>query len=402
MAARAIACAVLFTIACSEDLRVLDREAPGSNGAEECMCRAPDLCLVNECVNSSGITEVGAGSRHVCRVADGALSCWGENRQGQLGVTETDDQRLPVRVGDESSWLKVASGDEHTCAIAAPGLLYCWGNNSAGQLGNNDTTSQRLPGRVAGPEDFVSVACGGLSSCALSNDGRLYCWGESARMFAGPGDVMDKMVSPELVAVPIEIQPDHRWLDVSVGARHVCAITTRRELHCWGDNQHGQLGIGSATAMPQPPTAVAGGDWFDVAAGEHHTCGIRDGQLYCWGRAESGELGIGSRSADRPARVGDAGNWRYVSVGGAHSCAVRRNNWLYCWGRNNEGQVGAPNRASIAAPTLIPDERFGHVFCGAQHTCGLSGGTMYCWGSNDAGQLGLDGITASQTPMAVD
>jgi alpha-tubulin suppressor-like RCC1 family protein len=68
-------------------------------------------------------------------------------------------------------------------------------------------------------------------------------------------------------------------------------------VHCWGNNDVGQLGNGGidfSAAIGQP---IAGAtDWTDIAAGEDRSCGIRGagGQLYCWGDGEHGALGHGA------------------------------------------------------------------------------------------------------------
>lgn len=45
----------------------------------------------------------------------------------------------------------LAGGGYHTCGRTNTGALYCWGDNSQGQLGDGSTTSSTVPVRVAGP-----------------------------------------------------------------------------------------------------------------------------------------------------------------------------------------------------------------------------------------------------------
>ena len=392
--------AAALLVACTQDLRVLDREPDEASNAPNCMCIEGDLCSANGCVETAGITSLAVGYRHVCRVNDAELACWGENRAGQLGLSDTEQREAPERVGDGNSWLSVSAAEEHTCAIAAPGRLYCWGNNASGQLGIRNNASQRVPTRVPGFDDWARVFTGGESSCGLRENGLLYCWGATGQLIVGPGDVD----TPEIVNQPIEVMSEARFRDVSLGAMHTCVIRTDGALLCWGQNNDGQLGIGNATPMMKQPTAVARTGWQQISAGQHHTCGVRQGELFCWGRGDSLELGTGNRrSSSTPVRVGDDSDWRSVSVGMSHTCAIKRSQFLYCWGRNGDGQLGMTPSEPVGMLTQVKaDTRFGTVGAGSQHTCALNTGqTLYCWGANDQGQLGTDDSMPRFSPALV-
>ena len=400
-AARRCLFALALFAGCTQDLQVLDRDPEEAMIPVECMCDEGDLCAVNRCVNPAGITSLAVGYRHVCRVSDGALACWGENRAGQLGLADTEMRRAPERVQEGSSWLMVAAAEEHTCAIAEPGRLYCWGNNASGQLGIKNNASQRIPTRVSGYDDWEKVFCGGESSCGLRANGKLYCWGATGELIVGMGDID----TPVMVNQPIEVMPEARFKDVSLGGRHTCAIRSDGVLLCWGQNTDGQLGIARPTPMMKQPTQVARSGWQQVSAGQHHTCGVRQGELYCWGRGDSLELGTGNRRTyNAPVRVGDEGDWASVAVGISHTCGIRRNRFLYCWGRNGDGQLGtSPSEPVGTLMQVRSDWRFRTVAVGSQHSCALdTGQTLYCWGANDQGQLGTDDPMPRYMPALVE
>src|SRR5207245_2297156 len=85
---------------------------------------------------------------------------------------------------------------------------------------------------------------------------------------------------------------------VAPGAEHACAILRDGTLRCWGDNNWGQLGNGSAagTASTTPATAVTGITTATAASsGAEHTCAVlQDGSVQCWGRNTDGRLGNGT------------------------------------------------------------------------------------------------------------
>ena len=117
---------------------------------------------------------------------------------------------------------------------------------------------------------------------------------------------------------------------VAAGRHHTCAVTQDGQLHCFGDNFHGQCDV---------PTNV--GPIAAVAAGQFHTCAVaQDGQLHCFGDNSAGQC-------DEPRNLGPIAA---LAVGADHTCAVTQNGQLHCFGDNSAGQCDVPrNLGPIAA-----------------------------------------------------
>jgi alpha-tubulin suppressor-like RCC1 family protein len=192
-----------------------------------------------------------------------------------------------------------------------------------------------------------------------------------------------------------------RFVTITAGADHACALTDRGQVFCWGSNQFGQLGTGPADALPHTrPVRVAGGLTFTtVVAGFTHTCGIvREGAAYCWGANDTAQLGDGTITPKSiPVRVATDVRFKAIGPGGTHTCAVGVDGIAYCWGGNWHGQLGAGNRDGDAAapccfrlPTPIRTElRFQTAIAGGIHSCAVAAnGKAYCWGSPQQGRLG--------------
>ena len=200
---------------------------------------------------------------------------------------------------------------------------------------------------------------------------------------------------------------------ISAGARHTCAITDNGDLKCWGlDSPDGQLGDGGSTGFNyiDAPSSTAidlgtGRTAVAVSAGEKHTCAVLDnGDLKCWGDDDYGQLGIGSSTNldlnAPPSTAIDLGTGRTavaVSAGIGYTCAILDNGDLKCWGKNGYGQLGIGSTTELnAPPSTAIDLGAGRtavaVSAGGDHTCAiLDNGDMKCWGLDSNGQLGDGG-----------
>lgn len=134
--------------------------------------------------------SLAAGERHTCGItAAGEAYCWGRNFEGQLGDGTNADRLSPTPVSGGLRFTALAAGHSHTCGLTAGGEAYCWGANGAGQLGSTGDPRTCVahgvgsfpcsnePRRVVGGLSFVSLAGGAAHTCALTREGRAYCWG---------------------------------------------------------------------------------------------------------------------------------------------------------------------------------------------------------------------------------
>ena len=87
------------------------------------------------------------GYYHSCAVtSSGGATCWGVNSDGQLGDNSTTARLAPVAVSGLSSGVSaLAGGYYHTCALTTGGAVSCWGNNGEGQLGDGHRLAAWCP-----------------------------------------------------------------------------------------------------------------------------------------------------------------------------------------------------------------------------------------------------------------
>ena len=358
---------------------------------------------------------VSAGDAHSCAilVTTGILKCWGDNRYGQIGLGEGDQapQKTPVVVplGSGRRIRAVSAGTDHSCAIPDDGSLWCWGHNQYGQIGDGSTDPRPSPTPVNLGEDRTAkaVSTGNGHSCAILDDGSLKCWGYNQH-----GQIGDGSADPRLVPTTVELGDDKTAKTVSLGGYHSCAILNDGSLKCWGDNRHGQIGDGS-TDPRHSPTAINLGDNRTASAldaGGDHTCVLLDGDHspVCWGLNDSGQLGdktSTSRSSPTPVHLLSGHPAEALSLGHRHSCALMKNGILYCWGANSDRQLGDGStepRSYPVAPNLGDHTSVRVAGAGGKHTCAIvEDDSLVCWGNNTSGRLGDGSDNTTDLPVAV-
>ena len=329
-----------------------------------------------------------AGEEHTCAILDdGSVRCWGRNALGQLGIEDSQDRGdapgemgnalRAVDLGVDRTATAIVSGlGQHTCALLDDGAVKCWGDNGEGQLGQGNTRSvgatvgemgSSLLSIDLGAGRMATAIVAGVShTCALLDDGAVKCWGDNGEGQLGLGSSdRNRGAAPHQMgdALPaVALGAGRTALMLGAGALHTCATLDNGALKCWGRNGDGQLGQGNTNDRGRgandmgdhllPIELGAERSASIVTAGNSRTCAILDtGALKCWGSNSDGELGLGDRlpRGITPSHMGnglrtvDLGSGRRaiaVAAGFSHTCAILDDSTLKCWGGNYYGQLG--------------------------------------------------------------
>ena len=277
-------------------------------------------------------SSISAGADHVCAIdAANEAFCWGAG------------QRTPTRLPLHGAVRSIAAGDGMTCAVDEDGT-WCWNVGSPAAL----TTPTRIP--LDRPLDVV--AAGGQHACGLTEDHQLRCW-------SWP-EVID-----EGVTTPSE-RTD--WHIITVAARHACALIRTGRAFCWGSDADGALGIGPNAHAPRddlPLTEVAIDRRFvRIVTGTSRTCAIDNADaLYCWGRvpeAPADDRCLSSMAVagtddctTHPIAVVPRTDFWAIAVGRSHQCGIVEGKSIVCWGANEAGQLGTGGIAGSSTPVAV-------------------------------------------------
>ena len=111
-------------------------------------------------------------------------------------------QLTGINLGTGRTATAIEVGDYHSCAMLDNASVKCWGKNDEGQLG----------------------------------------LGTTADMGNQSGEMGDNLPS-------IDLGTGRTATAIAVGYYHSCAALDNASVKCWGDNFHGQLGIGTTDDM---------------------------------------------------------------------------------------------------------------------------------------------------------
>lgn len=272
-------------------------------------------------------------------VTSGSVICWGGNNEfSQTGTNTSLNPGQPIRAlranlsgADLVIATQIAMGARHACAVTRDAEVYCWGDAGQGQLGVLQP-AQTMTGyavKVQGLQGAVRVAAGNDSTCAVLRAGSVACVGEGSLLAGTQDDPGTPQMLPDITDA----------VDVSIFDGHGCVLRSGGQVACWGRNGFGQLGIAASAGTQTTPAHVAGlpGPAKAVAAGYGFSCALMvAGTVHCWGNHADYQLGVGylanratTTAFGHVVGITDA---TALSAGLKHACAALDGGYVQCWG----------------------------------------------------------------------
>lgn len=311
------------------------------------------------------------------------LLVFGDNREGQLGVSYQEDNTVRYRddlvtlelvptadassndtsaLGssckavtypnevlhvDCSSVSRVSCSRNHTFVILRNGVLLTCGANDNNELGRSGKRSWLH--RVDAIETFQvrEASLGDGFATIIRDDGKLLSWGRNELGQLGNG-TRDGKEKPR-----VNSSMQDSCLQVACGGTHTVALTKSGRVLTWGGNSKGQLGDGQLTSSTTPLSALQlrHRPVVSVSCGENHCLALTiGGNVYAWGDNSFGQLGLmDAKNRLRPEQIKSMRSIgaRSISAGRNHSLVVSHSGLLLSFGSNSHGQLGLDSEAKV-------------------------------------------------------
>lgn len=165
------------------------------------------------------------------------------------------------------------SGDAQTLCITDDDNVWSWGDGDYGKLGRGGSDGCKSPMKIESLAGLgvIKVECGSQFSVALTRSGSVYTWGKGDYHRLGHGTV-DHVRRPKKVAA----LQGKKIISIATGSLHCVACSDTGDVFTWGDNDEGQLGDGTVSAIQRPRlvTSLQNKRIVKVTCGSAHTLAL--------------------------------------------------------------------------------------------------------------------------------
>ncbi len=237
---------------------------------------------------------------------------------------------------------------------------------------------------------WKSVVAGDNSAYGIKADGTLWAWGDNEEGQLGVGS------TAKFSTQPLQVGTDATWKAV-YGARG-CMFALKNDGTLWtaGSNEKGMSGAGDGLTKHTELVQVGtDSDWASVSTSNNWCYTVfalkTDGTLWGWGSAESYTLGTGNtQNSAIPVKIGEDTDWKQISVGASHVLALKNDGSLWGWGFASYGQL-LNTEPNVKVPTRIGTDTWKAVYALDNASYGIKeDGTLWAWGDNQLNILGLN------------
>ena len=272
----------------------------------------------------TNIKSISAGQYTMFAITnDGEVYGWGENGSGQLGISNTEDQKLPVKT-TLTNIKQISTSYYHTIALTEDGKAYVAGRNNEGELGIGQTTSSTITTwtimkSTNGTSEMTGikqVATGYMHTVVLTDNGYMYATGNN-----GYYQLSDGSSTQRKNLVYMKDSSNNTMKDVKeiyAAGNTSVAITNSNGIYVVGENSYAQLLQGNTSTVTRF-TKVKNSENIDKIAmttttGSQTTAYVDNiGRIFTIGYAGLGQLGDGSLTSSPQYKAYSISDYRFTT-----------------------------------------------------------------------------------------
>ena len=255
--------------------------------------------------------------------------------------------------------MRIAAGGNHFAFIDGKGSVWTTGRNDKGQLGTGDQNKRDQIQEVY-VGNAKKIRAGSATTFFLTQENRLYGMGDTKLSGIGWKNTPTLIFDEELI---------------DFDCRNSMFIVKKDgSLWGWGNNQWGQLGLGTSGNTHNQPQKIIESGVLRVEIGWDHTVFLKDhGSLWAMGgnnlNGQNKRLGINSSNWNEtipqlvvPSEVVD------LSVGGAHTLLIKEDGSAWGFGSNHQKNSRLGAGGDKVLPVKIIDSGVVKVSAGDYHS----------------------------------
>lgn len=321
--------------------------------------------------------------------------------------------------------IQISTGSFHSMALTQQGNVYSWGIGHYGQLGHGDKKYQNRPKKIDFKEKKIKmIDTGRRFSFAVDFEDNVYSWGDNFHGQLGLY-CEDKKMNPVLVSkksyndetiVKVCCGDYHTLLLTTSGNVYACGCNTDGQLglEMLGDtisNKFQQITKSKNHLNMNDDDVFEGNKIIDIESGNSSFALTQSGKVYSWGNNKHGELGLGDALNRHIPCLIDSKHFKHRRITKINnylykSFAITDMGHVYAWGFNKDRDLCMEHKLNVLSPEKIDLQKyfkyekiksfsgsFGYHFvnfsCINHSFCVTQSGKLFTWGSNEYGQLGL-------------
>ena len=345
------------------------------------------------------------GSGHIITLSnDGTLHSFGQNDQGQLGLSHNKNVLLPTPIPNLPQISLISCGANFTVCVDHEGFIWTFGENKYGQLGKGNRTNFNVPQKIEDIPLVLSVSCGAHHTMIITNDSNLWSCGRNdfGQLCLENQENQSKPRKTSFSNIS----------KISTGQYHSLFQNDKGVIFACGYNQFGECGLGhfkyhqiTPSLIPDLPSNIV----HFVCGSSHNLFLDSEGNVFSVGNNVYGQLGLAHNIHQNELnKISNIPPIKIISCVGGSCYLIDFEGNLWTFGLNNAGQLGhGDDTTNINAPKVINTlkdiiQQISYGCCGFHFISKNFQNQIFATGNNNCRQLGTGDTQSVSIPKEIN